>query len=40
MLKIRGMDIYYIRGDDDSFSVQPTTADGTAITGYTGTFSV
>lgn len=30
MLKIRGMDIYYIRGDDDSFSVQPTTADGTA----------
>lgn len=40
MLKIKGMDIYYIRGDDDSFSVQPTTADGAAITGYTGTFSV
>lgn len=40
MLKIRGMDIYYIRGDDDSFSVQPTTADGTVITGYMGVFSV
>ena len=40
MLKIKGMDIYYIRGDDDSFSVQPTTADGEAITGYAGTFSV
>ena len=40
MLKIKGMDIYYIRGDDDSFSVQPTTADGTAITGYSGVFSV
>lgn len=40
MLKIRGMDIYYIRGDDDSFSVQPTTTNGTEITGYTGTFSV
>lgn len=40
MLKIRNMDIYYIRGDDDSFSVQPTKSDGTAITGYSGTFSV
>lgn len=26
MLKIRGMDIYYIRGDDDSFTIQPTQA--------------
>nr|DAI71009.1 MAG TPA: hypothetical protein [Caudoviricetes sp.] len=40
MLKIRGMDIYYIRGDDDSFSIQPTTEDGTAVTGYSGVFSV
>lgn len=40
MLKIRGMDIYYIRGDDDSFTIQPVQADGTAITGYTGIFSV
>ena len=34
MLKIRGMDIYYIRGDDDSFTIQPVQADGTPITGY------
>lgn len=40
MLKIRGMDIYYIRGDDDSFTIQPTRADGTAVTGYSGVFSV
>lgn len=40
MLKIRGMNIYYIRGDDDSFTIQPVWADGTAITGYTGVFSV
>jgi len=40
MLKIRSMDIYYIRGDDDSFSIQPTTEDGTAVTGYSGVFSV
>lgn len=40
MLKIRGMDIYYVRGDDDSFTIQPVQADGTAITGYTGVFSV
>lgn len=40
MLKIRGMDIYYVRGDDDSFTIQPVHADGTAITGYTGVFSV
>lgn len=25
MLKIRGMDIYYVRGDDDSFTIQPVT---------------
>lgn len=40
MLKIRGMDIYYVRGDDDSFTIQPVQADGTPITGYTGIFSV
>lgn len=40
MLKIRGMDIYYIRGDDDGFSIQPTAEDGTEITGFTGVFSV
>lgn len=40
MLKIKGMDIFYIRGDDDSFSVQPTTAGGMALTDYIGTFSV
>jgi hypothetical protein len=40
MLKIRGMDIYYIRGDDDSFTIQPTQADGTAVTGYSDVFSV
>ena len=40
MLKIRGMDIYYIRGDDDSFSIQPTADDGTEITDFTGVFSV
>lgn len=40
MLKIRGMDIYYVRGDDDSFSIQPTADDGTEITGFTGVFSV
>jgi hypothetical protein len=40
MLKIRSMDIYYIRGDDDSFTIQPTEADGTAVTGYSGVFSV
>ena len=40
MLKIRGMDIYYIRGDDDSFTIQPVQADGTPITGYTGVFSI
>ena len=40
MLKIRGMDIYYIRGDDDGFSIQPTADDGTEITDFTGVFSV
>lgn len=40
MLKIKGMDIYYIRGDDDSFTIQPVQTDGTHITGYTGVFSV
>lgn len=27
MLKIRGMDIYYVRGDDDSFTIQPVQAE-------------
>lgn len=40
MLKIKELDIYYIRGDDDSFSVQPETPDGALITGFSGTFSV
>lgn len=40
MLKIRGMDIYYVRGDDDSFTIKPVQADGTPITGYTGVFSI
>lgn len=40
MLKIRGMDIYYVRGDDDSFTIQPVQEDGTPITGYSGIFSV
>jgi hypothetical protein len=40
MLKIQGMDIYYVRGDDDSFTIQPVQADGTPVTGYTGIFSV
>lgn len=40
MLKIKDMDIYYIRGDDDGFSIQPTTDDGTEITDFTGVFSV
>lgn len=29
MLKIRGMDIYYVRGDDDSFTIQPANSDST-----------
>lgn len=40
MLKIKDMDIYYIRGDDDGFSIQPTADDGTEITDFTGVFSV
>lgn len=40
MLKIKNMDIYYIRGDDDGFSIQPTADDGTEITDFTGVFSV
>lgn len=40
MLKIRGMDIYYIRGDDDSFSIQQLAEDGTEITDFIGVFSV
>lgn len=39
MLKIRGMDIYYTRGDDDSLTIKPV-ANGTPLTGYTGVFSV
>lgn len=34
MLKIKNMDIYYIRGDDDGFSIQPTADDGTEITDF------
>jgi len=40
VLKIKELDIYYIRGDDDSFSVQPETPDGEPLEGFTGVFSV
>lgn len=40
MIKIRNLDIYYIRGDDEKIGVTVTMPDGTEITDWTGAFSV